>query len=259
MGLEPGYNRPPVQAQKDMKKILILSDIHGNLEALKAVLKNEDVMGLFGIILLGDMIDYGPRSNEVVQMLKMLPKEKILVNLWGNHEKAILTENFEGFSSQRGIESAMYTQSILDETSRNYLNKLESSGKQEFQIGKKKCLAIHGSLFDVFWKSIRPENVYGDYRNYDYVFSGHSHCSHCFDMFYDNENAAYRNKKRVMFINPGSVGQPRNHNPDASYAQMDVETEEISLKRVAYDVEEEQRYFSDRIDHFYKLRLEKGI
>ena len=67
--------------------ILILSDIHGNLEALKAALYAEDLTKISGIILLGDLIDYGPHSNEVIRLLKAeLPEEKILINLCGNHE-----------------------------------------------------------------------------------------------------------------------------------------------------------------------------
>lgn len=240
--------------------ILILSDIHGNLEALKAVLYREDMENISGIILLGDLIDYGPRSNEVIELLvKELPKKKILVNLWGNHEKAILAKRFTGFSSQKGSASAQYTASILNCESKDYLENLESCGRKEFMLGTKKCLAVHGSLEDTFWTSIFPEHTHGNYREYDYVFSGHSHYPHCFDVFYENENSEYRNKKRVLFLNPGSVGQPRDHNPYACYALMDLETEEIQLKRAPYDVEEEIKYFSDQVDAFYKIRLKKGI
>lgn len=243
-----------------MKMVLVLSDIHGNLEALKAVLYAEDLAKLSGIILLGDLIDYGPHSNEVLQLLREeLPEEKILANLWGNHEKAILTETFSGFSSHRGSESAKYTASILNCESRDYLEELESSGIKEFWIGQKKCLAVHGSLDNVFWTSIFPEDIHGNYKGYDYVFSGHSHYPHCFDVFYENEDPAHRNKKRVLFLNPGSVGQPRDHNPYASYAVMDSGTEEIRLKRVPYDVETEMQNFSDQVDGFYKVRLKGGI
>lgn len=240
--------------------ILILSDIHGNLEALKAVLYKEDLTNVSGIILLGDLIDYGPHSNEVIQLLMdELPEEKILINLWGNHENAILTETFAGFSSQRGIESAKYTSSILNCKSRDYLEKLEPSGIKPFRLGVKKCLAVHGSLDNTLWTSIFPENIHGNYKEYDYVFSGHSHYPHCFDVFYENEDPAYRNKKRVLFLNPGSVGQPRDHSPYASYALMDLKTEEVQLKKVPYDVKKTIKHFSDQVDEFYKTRLKRGI
>ncbi len=240
--------------------ILILSDIHGNLEALKAVLYAEDLTKISGIILLGDLIDYGPHSNEVIQLLMDgLPEEKILINLCGNHENAILTEMFSKFSSQRGSESAKYTSSILSRESRDYLERLEPSGMKEFVMGGKKCLAVHGSLDNAFWTSIFPGDIHGDYKEYDYVFSGHSHYPHCFEVFYESEDPAYRNKKRVLFLNPGSVGQPRDHNPYASYALMDLKTEEVRLKRAPYDVEKEIRHFPDQVDSFYKSRLKRGI
>lgn len=240
--------------------ILVLSDIHGNLEALQTVLHKEDLTKISGIILLGDLIDYGPHSNEVIQLLmEEFPKEKVLINLWGNHENAILTETFTVFSSQRGNESAKYTASILNSKSKDYLKKLEPSGMKEFALGRKKCLAVHGSLKNVFWTSIFPENINGNYRKYDYVFSGHSHCPHCFEVFYKNKDSAYRNKKRVLFLNPGSVGQPRDHNPYASYALISPETEEVRLKRIPYDVEKEIKCFSNQVNVFYQLRLKKGI
>ena len=73
-----------------MSRILIMSDIHGNLSALNKIWKTEKIEEFEGIVLLGDLIDYGPHSNEVVEKLKNLPKHKILVNIWGNHEKAVV-------------------------------------------------------------------------------------------------------------------------------------------------------------------------
>ena len=101
--------------------ILIMSDIHGNIEALKSVneyLKNQKIDKL---MLLGDIIDYGPHSNEVIEFISNLPYE-IICNIWGNHEEAIIKEEYEKFSSNRGRVSAMYTRSILNENSWKYLN-----------------------------------------------------------------------------------------------------------------------------------------
>ncbi len=92
-----------------MGKILVVSDIHGNLSALEAVLEAESLEALEGIILLGDVIDYGPRSNEVIHRIKELPDHKILVNLWGNHEAAVCKKDYRRFSSERGKQSAAIT------------------------------------------------------------------------------------------------------------------------------------------------------
>ena len=74
-----------------MSKYAILSDIHGNLFALREVAN--DFEDIDYIILLGDLIDYGMQSNEVVEYIKENFSSKIICNIWGNHEKAILKED----------------------------------------------------------------------------------------------------------------------------------------------------------------------
>lgn len=83
-------------------------------------------------------------------------------------------------------------------------------------------------------RAIFPENVNGDYSSYDIVISGHSHYSHYFQKFYNADDVEMRNKKIVHFINPGSVGQPRNHNPNAQYAIIDIKDMSVSLNTVNY-------------------------
>ena len=69
---------------------------------------------------------------------------------------------------------------------------------------------------DAYWKSISPENVRGVYRDYDVVLSGHSHIPHAFSKLYEVNDLEYRNIHVVLFVNPGSVGQPRNHKSTSS-------------------------------------------
>ncbi|MED9971338.1 MAG: metallophosphoesterase family protein [Lachnospira sp.] len=73
-------------------KILILSDIHGNLNALTSVLNDAAVYPIEGLALLGDLIDYGMHSNEVVNIIKNC-NYKVLCNIRGNHEQAVMEEN----------------------------------------------------------------------------------------------------------------------------------------------------------------------
>ena len=241
-----------------MSKYAILSDIHGNLFALREVAN--DFEDIDYIILLGDLIDYGMQSNEVVEYIKENFSSKIICNIWGNHEKAILKEDFNHFSSQRGVDSAKFTNSQLKDEVKDYLNNdLVQEGKFEFEIGDKKVLAVHGSLNDYYWKAIFPDNVNGDYLDYDIVLSGHSHYPHIFHKFYDADNPDMRNKKSVLFVNPGSVGQPRNHNPDAQYAVLDSESMSIELKSVKYPKEKVMNLYDGNVDDFYRKRLERGI
>ena len=81
---------------------------------------------------------------------------------------------------------------------------------------------MHGSIEEVFWESIVPEEKHIGYEKYDFVISGHSHRSHVFSEFYYDNNEIMRNEKKTVFLNPGSVGQPRNHNPRAQYAIWDT-------------------------------------
>ena len=122
-----------------------------------------------------------------------------------------------------------------------------------------RCLAVHGSLEDHYWKAIAPQNLCGSYADYNIVFGGHSHYPHVFTQFYPLENSDLRNKKAVVFINPGSVGQPRNQNPYAQYAMISLPSKCVELRAVEYDVKYEQSLYPDEIDEFYKTRLTRGI
>ena len=243
-----------------MSEVAILSDIHGNLHALKEVINDLISYDVDSIVLLGDLIDYGMQSNESVELIRKEFSSKIICNIWGNHEKAILTEDFNHFSSQRGVESAKFTASQLNDEVKDYLNDdLIHEGKLEFELDNMNALAIHGSLLDNYWKAIFPDNLNGEYSDFDIVLSGHSHYPHVFQKFYEVDNPDMRNKKSVLFINPGSVGQPRNHNPNAQYAILDTETRGVELRAVEYPVDEAMDLYDGSIDEFYQTRLKNGI
>ncbi|MBQ3366851.1 MAG: metallophosphoesterase family protein [Acidaminococcaceae bacterium] len=246
------------------QKYLILSDIHGNISAFDSVLSDCKEEDFTGVILLGDCIDYGMRSNETISMLQELIsgkwKDKVLVNIWGNHEQLLTEKNLERLSSDRGRMIANYTAEHISGNSMAYiLTAMNRKGQECFKIHDLKCLAVHGSLEDYYWKAVSPDNARGDYSDFDIVFSGHSHYSHCFTKFYSTDNEELRNKKAVIFINPGSVGQPRNQNPCAQYAVLSLPSKRVELRCVPYDVEFEQSLFPDVLDAFYKTRLTKGI
>lgn len=242
------------------QKLLVLSDIHGNMEALRSALSFIDTHYTACMIaLLGDIIDYGQHSNEVIAEIQKCPYT-IVCNICGNHEDAIIRDDYSRFSTDRGRECARYTKSILNKDSWQYITDVMSiSGKAEFEAAGKKCLAVHGSLDDMYWGTIRKETELSPYRAYDYVFSGHSHVPHYFEAFFDADAPMYRNKKKTVFINPGSVGQPRNLTPMAQFVALDMETEAVEMVRVPYDVAKEQTAFLGNVDNFYRKRLEVGV
>lgn len=242
-----------------MGRIVILSDIHGNLAALNQVFESIAYIKIDSFLLLGDLIDYGPESNAVIERIQEMEQKKIMINIWGNHEQAIIQNVYERFSSERGKSCAQYTKSTLTEKSLKYIYNMDRQGWREFQIQDKKCLAVHGSLEDVFWKSITPQNMTQAYAKYDYVFSGHSHIPMLYEKFYDCDCAEKRYKKRTVFLNPGSVGQPRNHDPNANFAILNTETGAVEMQAVVYDFKVEMELFSNEVDCFYRERLAKGI
>ena len=242
-------------------KIAILSDIHGNLEAFSRVLeKLHRIQELDGVVLLGDNIDYCPHSNEVVSLIRTQLNEKIICSIWGNHEMMIFRNDFSTFDLGRGVRCAIHTRDSLTDDTADYLKRNASSdAMKSFEVDGKKCLAVHGSIDDPYWGTIEQGQDYSHYGEYDFVFSGHSHIPHFFEIYYPADDADRRNKKKTVFINPGSVGQPRNHSPLSQFAILDIDTEELLFQKVKYDIVKEQAAFSSEVDDFYRRRLTFGV
>lgn len=242
-------------------RIVLISDIHANVTAFQAVLDDIESLGEFeAFAVLGDLVNYGPRPNEVIEIVKNI-KHPITVNIWGNHEYSIFGGSLDRFSTDRGRSVLQYTKDILSEESCQYLDiNLEHSGYQKCRIEGKSYLFIHGDLDDPYWGKFGIDKMNDKrFAEYDYVISGHSHVPHYVEWFYASDNEEYRYKKRTVFINPGSVGQPRNHNPYAQYGILDTSTGNYEHRSVWYDVEIERKLFSDKVDKFYKDRLILGI
>ena len=244
-----------------MNKIVVLTDIHANLSALDAVLN--DIYKHYlpeGIALLGDLIDYGMRPNEVIQVIKELNIE-IVCNLAGNHEKAILSDQLEHFSTDRGRASLNYTKKILTPQSLFYIqNEMTEEGRIDIILSGKKVLFIHGDIDDPYWGKLtqaKTEDL--RYSCYDYVISGHTHIPHYIETFFPDNNPTMRDKNKTIFLNPGSVGQPRNHNPQAQYLYLDMHSQTIHYNSVPYDVAEEQKLYPNYMDSFYRDRLSFGV
>ena len=126
-------------------RIVILSDIHANVTAFKAVLTDISTIGkVDAYAIIGDLVNYGPRPNEIIEMTKGLDKP-LLVNLWGNHEYSIFGGSLERFATDRGRAVLRYTNSILTKESHDYLDKkMEHSGFLRSQIDGKSFQFMHG-------------------------------------------------------------------------------------------------------------------
>jgi len=241
-------------------KLIILSDIHANLLALKSVIEDVKKRGLSSckFIILGDTINYGLRPNETLSLLK---EQNIDILLAGNHEMALLGFDDDRFSSPRGKEILDLTKELISPDNVNYINNSFRKDYIEKEIDGKLYLFIHGSLKDKFWGTINISNMNDEiYKKYDIVFSGHSHKPHFIELFFADDNPHMRNRKKTIFINSGSVGQPRNHNNQAQYTVFDTISMEVSFNKCIYQIEEEQKIYQDyNIDEFYKTRLGEGL
>lgn len=243
-------------------KLIILSDIHANVTAFDTVMRQVTQHHgdeLF-MVDLGDNIGYGMRPNEILDRIRLLER-RLLVNLVGNHERAVLGLDIDRFSTERGKESCRYTREILESMQLDYIRKEMSASPVETDINGYHILFVHGDLTDPFFGKMTASEMGKDiYSKYDYVISGHSHIpgmkTQC---FVDDSNIALRGKKRTVFINPGSVGQPRNHNPSAQYCVLDLDAGSVWFNAVPYDIEAETRLYKGEIDYFYRDRLKMGV
>lgn len=242
-------------------KLIVLSDIHANLSALAHVF--EDIksrnIGEYRLVILGDTINYGLRPNETLALIK--EQENIEVLLAGNHEMALLGFEDDRFASPRGKQILDLTKELISSDNVKYIDNSFSKDYVETKIDGKHYLFIHGALQDKFWGTINTSNMNDEaYKKYDVVFSGHSHKPHFVEMFFADDNPKMRDKKKTIFVNAGSVGQPRNHSNQAQYVLFDTGTMEVSFNKCAYPIEEEQKIYQDYgVDEFYKIRLGEGL
>jgi predicted phosphodiesterase len=244
-------------------KIAILSDIHGNFAALSAVIADLDARAgdNWSAVQLGDLVNYGPRPNEVVDRIRALEETgRILVSLAGNHEAALLGRSQKHFSTARGRASLEVTSSLLRPDTRAYLRDRLSYEPLAQEIGGKRVLCVHGTAADPWWGSLTGTETRSDaYAAYDMVLTGHTHVPLFVEEFFPAADPAHRNQKKTIFLNPGSVGQPRNCDARAQYVVWDTATGGFSFSKVTYDIAAEQGHFVDAVDPFYCSRLALGV
>jgi len=241
-------------------RLALLSDIHANVSALSAVLAEAEKRHVEKFVLLGDLVNYGMRPNEIVDMIRNLD-DRFVAKIWGNHEKAVMDNDTARFATDRGRAILHYTQSKLTQASIDFINgKMNRDGICILLIDGKKFLLVHGILGDPYWGKFTPAELSReDYAEFDYVLTAHSHVCHYFEVLFKADSPETRNKKKTIFINPGSVGQPRNINPCAQFGILDTETTEYEHICVPYDIKAEQGLYTDEVDLFYRDRLTLGI
>ncbi|PWH13564.1 MAG: metallophosphoesterase [Anaerolineae bacterium] len=241
-------------------RILVISDIHANLSALEAVL--DDAGQVDETWCLGDVIGYGPDPNEVVERIRQINN---LTCMLGNHDVAVLGQMDYAVFNTDARRSLLWQKQALSPQNASFLESLP----QETQVRANVSLA-HGSPRDPVWEYIL--NTLVARLNFEafqtpYCFIGHSHiqCMFRLDMERDrvsleilHPNEVYKLQPRAI-LNPGSVGQPRDRDPRASYAIFDPENETWEPRRVMYDIEAVQkRIRAAGLPEKHALRLAEG-
>lgn len=204
-------------------KILVISDIHGNMEALSSVIQipHDEVL------CLGDLVDYGPSPVEVIEFLKA----RNIKVLKGNHDNAVATGLECGCSDELkylSIATRDYTRAHLDKSHIDYLKSLPSEIEMEFGGGK--VYFTHGSPRS-FYDYIRQETSENELRKMigeidaDLLLVGHTH------MPFE------RQVNDLRIVNVGSVGQPRDGDPRASCVLLDTATLETEFIKTDYDID----------------------
>lgn len=223
-------------------RILVISDIHANLVAFEAVLA--DAKGQWEYVwCLGDVVGYGPDPNDCVELLKTMPH----LCLAGNHDWAALGRLDIRTFNPDARRAVTWTQETLKPENVAYLEDLPTT----FVIDQ--YTLAHGSPREPVWEYIlEPLIAALNFPHFEtpYCLVGHTHQPVIYELISDNGDTraispSYRQQRQLngrrQIINPGSVGQPRDANPDAAYAILDVDTNIFEHRRIPYDVGEVQR------------------
>ncbi len=205
-------------------RIAFISDIHANSPALCSVLADIENREIDSILCAGDVVGYNAFPNQVIALFS----EYDITSVRGNHDEAVLTETPSNFniSAKRAVD---WTRRKLSPESEAYLKSLGCEYREV--IDNIDIYMTHGSPDDKLNQYVREDMISEDkiesWFNHtpDIIVLGHTHQQ----FIVETDIAAV--------VNPGSVGQPRDHDPRAGYAILDTNSWEIDTQRVEYDID----------------------
>lgn len=247
-----------------MSKRAIISDIHGNLEALTAVLQDIDQQGISEICCLGDVIGYGPNPRECLDACR-----DFKFTLLGNHDNGALFDP-DGFSNN-AERAIFWTRNQLEDPSINGAqDRWDFLARLPRTVRDGDLMFVHGSPRSPLNEYVFPEDIYNQRkieRIFGFIqricFQGHTHVPGVFAencRFYSPSEISnhYAFAEQKLMINVGSVGQPRDNDPRSSYVVLG--DNEVEFRRVDYDPNptREKIQSIDELDNFLGDRLLEG-
>ena len=200
-------------------QLLVVSDVHGNRVALDAVLA--DAPAVDGVVCAGDVVGYGPWPRECLRWVH----ESDATTVQGNHDRAVANDTEFRFNRMAGA-GVEYARESLTAAEREWL----AGRPTERRVADGRVKVVHGHPDDPD-RYTRPDEFgpdllgRGDGPPEDVLVMGHTHVQH-HEVYHDG-----------VVMNPGSVGQPRDDDPRAAYAVLDLDEMRVDERRTGYDVD----------------------
>jgi diadenosine tetraphosphatase ApaH/serine/threonine PP2A family protein phosphatase len=214
----------------------LFGDIHSNIEAMDAVLAALDKENCDELYCLGDIVGYGANPTECLDRIR----EREIKCIAGNHDLAVIGKFDLTFFNSAARDAAIHTIQQLRPKDTEFIAKLP------VDLVTNDFALVHSSPrkpdhFDYIFTTVQAEEAFEDVKH-DLTFIGHSHVPVVFfqdpgTTDFSQETVFYLRRSRKIIFNCGSVGQPRDGNPDACYAVFDTSVAKMRLERVPYDVD----------------------
>ena len=240
-------------------RTLVISDIHANLTALEAVLAAAGPID--ATWCLGDLVGYGPDPNECIERIRSLPNLQCIM---GNHDAAAVDSIEVDAFNPEARKTVLWTKEVLNQGNKDYLLNLPE------RIDLENFTLVHGSPFRPVWEYLletRSATLSFEFFETPYCFVGHTHLPVSYLLPDDRltaqlvvpEPTTSMTLAPRAILNPGSVGQPRDHNPHAAYAILDMAGYTLEWHRVEYNIlSVQERMRKENLPERHIARLSSG-
>jgi predicted phosphodiesterase len=217
----------------------ILGDIHGNLEALEAVLERLEAAGVKKYVSVGDLVGYGASPCECIRKVRELGTTVVA----GNHDFAAVDKLNIDFFNAYARESALWTRSALSDEDKQYIKSLKLVEYCD------NFIIVHSTLYSPelfeYIQTSYDAHLSFEQQTTPISFMGHSHVPVNFfkrkNVSFNMDNEIRLDESTKIMVNVGSIGQPRDENPDAVCVIYDADEGVVRTSRIHYDVEKSAR------------------